>query len=67
MYCAIYGKEGLVVDKDLYHPYINENGKHYIYTTKGGLQNYHDEIGAEYIHNFEALDESVYETIPKFV
>lgn len=49
------------MDKSLYHPYINEDGKrvndvaalnHYIFTQKGGLQNYHDEIGAEYIKAF---------------
>lgn len=49
------------MDKNLYHPYTNSNGKrvngsaalnHYIYTAKGGLQNYHDEIGEAYIHKF---------------
>lgn len=47
--------------KDLYHPYVNENGKivsgpaalnHYIFTVKGGLQEYHNEIGAAYISEF---------------
>lgn len=49
------------MDKDLYHPYINKDGKlvsgtaalnHYIHTVKGGVQNYNDEIGAEYISDF---------------
>ena len=47
------------MDKDLYHPYINENGKlvhgpaalnHYIYTVKGGLPEYMDEVGEAYVH-----------------
>ena len=49
------------MDKDLYHPYMNENGKivhgaaslnHYIFTEKGGLINYHDEIGEAYVKAF---------------
>lgn len=49
------------MDKDLYHPYINDDGRlvsgsaalnHYIYTVKGGLPNYQDEIGEEYIHEW---------------
>lgn len=48
-------------NKDLFHPYVNSNGKtvhgsaalnHYIHTIKGGVQNYNDEIGIEYIANF---------------
>lgn len=49
------------MNKNLYHPYVNDNGKwvhgiaalnHYIFTTKGGLPNYHDEIGEAYIREF---------------
>lgn len=49
------------MDKNLYHPYVNSDGKrvngppalnHYIFTVKGGLQNYHDEIGTAYIDEF---------------
>lgn len=49
------------MDKELYHPYINNDGKlvsgtasltHYINTVKGGVQNYNDEIGAAYISEF---------------
>lgn len=49
------------MDRNLYHPYTNANGKkvsgsaalnHYIFTEKGGLQNYHDEIGTTYINEF---------------
>lgn len=52
---------GISMDKNLFHPYINKNGKkvngtaalnHYIHTVKGSVQNYHDEIGIEYISNF---------------
>lgn len=41
--------------------YINKNGKrvsgsaafnHYVYTEKGGIQNYNDEVGTEYIREF---------------
>lgn len=41
--------------------YINKNGKrvsgsaafnHYVYTEKGGVQNYNDEVGTEYIREF---------------
>lgn len=48
-------------DKDLCHPYVNENGKHvsgaaalshYIHTVKVGVQNYNDEIGGAYITAF---------------
>lgn len=48
-------------NKDLYHPYVNENGKyvsgsaalnHYIHTVKGGVQKYNDEIGGAYIKAF---------------
>ena len=46
----------------LYHPYVNEQGKlvsgsaafsHYVHTVKGGIQQYNDEIGEEYIKAFE--------------
>ena len=49
------------MDKNLYHPYTNDKGtdvngaaalNHYIFTVKGGLQNYHDEIGTAYINEF---------------
>lgn len=49
------------MNKELYHPYVNDKGKrvngsaslnHYIHTVKGGVQNYHDEIGAAYIADF---------------
>ncbi len=49
------------MDKELYHPYVNENGKrvsgtaslnHYIHTVKGSVQEYNDEIGAAYISEF---------------
>lgn len=49
------------MDKELYHPYTNKNGKrvngsaalnHYIFTEKGGLINYHDEIGEAYVKAF---------------
>lgn len=49
------------MDKDLYYPYMNENGKmvygaaalnHHIFTEKGGLINYHDEIGEAYVKAF---------------
>lgn len=49
------------MDKELYHPYKNEKDKrvngaaalaHYIFTVKGGLQEYHDEIGEAYISAF---------------
>ena len=42
------------MDKELYHPYVNKDGKlvsgtaslnHYIHTVKGNVQNYNDEIG----------------------
>lgn len=48
-------------NKELYHPYKNKNGKmvcgaaalnHYIHTVKGGIQNYNDEIGLEYLSEF---------------
>ncbi|CUP63960.1 Uncharacterised protein [[Ruminococcus] torques] len=48
-------------NKELCHPYLNSNGKmvhgaaalnHYIHTVKGGVQNYNDEIGIEYITSF---------------
>lgn len=48
-------------NKELYHPYRNKNGKmvygaaalnHYIHTVKGGIQNYNDEIGLEYLSEF---------------
>lgn len=41
--------------------YVNHNGKkvngaaafnHYVYTEKGGIQNYNDEVGFEYIKEF---------------
>lgn len=47
--------------KKLDYSYINKNGKkvsgaaatsHEIYTVHGGLQNYHDFIGKEYIAEF---------------
>lgn len=49
------------MDKNLYHPYVNKDGKlvsgaaslnHYIHTVKGSVQNYNDEIGAEYVSKF---------------
>lgn len=49
------------MDKNLYHPYINKDGKlvsgaaslnHYIHTVKGSVQKYNDEIGAEYVSKF---------------
>lgn len=49
------------MDKELYHPYTNKDGKlvsgtaslnHYIHTVKGSVQNYNDEIGAAYISEF---------------
>ena len=52
------------MNKELYRPYVNDEGKqvngsaalnHYIYTVSGGLQNYHDEIGAAYIADFIKL------------
>lgn len=48
-------------NKDLFHPYVNGNGKmvhgaaalnHHIFTEKGGLINYHDEIGEAYVKAF---------------
>ena len=51
----------IMSNKDLYRPYLNKNGKmvhgaaalnHYIYTVKGSIQNYHDEIGTAYISEF---------------
>ena len=44
------------MDKDLYHPYINKDGKlvsgtaallHHIFTVKNGLLDYHDEVSAD--------------------
>lgn len=41
--------------------YVNQNGKrvsgsaafnHYVYTEKGGVQNYNDEVGMEYLKEF---------------
>lgn len=41
--------------------YVNQNGKrisgsaafnHYVYTEKGGVQNYNDEVGMEYLQEF---------------
>lgn len=41
--------------------YVNRNGKrvsgsaafnHYVYTEKGGIQNYNDEVGMEYLKEF---------------
>lgn len=41
--------------------YVNQNGKrvsgsaafnHYVYTEKGGIQNYNDEVGMEYLKEF---------------
>lgn len=41
--------------------YTNKNGKrvsgsaafnHYVYTEKGGIQNYNDEVGTEYLKEF---------------
>lgn len=41
--------------------YVNQNGKrvsgsaafnHYVYTEKGGIQNYNDEVGIEYLKEF---------------
>lgn len=63
------------MDKDLYHPYVNDDGKrvngaaalnHYIYTTKGGVQPYNDEIGIEYITNFvKEHSDSIHEAMAK--
>lgn len=48
-------------DKELCHPYTNKKGRriagpaalnHYIYTVKGGIQEYNDEIGTAYINQF---------------
>ena len=58
---SVYMEGGIVMNKNLYHPYINDKGKringsaslnHYIHTVKGGIQNYNDEIGAAYISEF---------------
>ena len=47
--------------RELCHPYRNEDGKlvtgaaafnHYVFTEKGGIQNYHNEIGEAYINHF---------------
>jgi hypothetical protein len=52
---------GTVMDKDLYHPYINKDGKlvsgtaallHHIFTVKNGLLDYHDEVGEAYVKAF---------------
>lgn len=49
------------MNKNLYHPYVNQSGKsvhgaaalnHYIFTEKGSLQNYNNEIGEAYISEF---------------
>ena len=49
------------MDKELYHPYVNKDGKrvngtasllHYIFSVKNGLSDYHDEIGVAYIKAF---------------
>lgn len=63
------------MDNSLYHPYINKDGKyvsgpaalnHYIYTVIGGLQNYHDETGEEYIRAFvKEHSDSVHEELAK--
>ena len=48
-------------NKELYHPYINDKGRlvsgtasflKYVFTDKGGIQNYNDEIGIAYIEQF---------------
>lgn len=53
-------ERGISMNKDLYHPYVNDDGKlvsgtaslnHYIRIV-GGLQKYHDEIGEAYIKAF---------------
>ncbi len=47
--------------KKLDFSYLNDSGKkvsgaaafnHYVYTEKGGVQGYNDEVGAEYIAQF---------------
>lgn len=47
--------------KELFHPYTNNEGKeingaaafnHYVYTEMGGIQQYNDAIGKEYISAF---------------
>ena len=49
------------MSKNFDFSYINQNGKrvsgaaafnHYVYTEKGGIQNYNDEVGTEYIMEF---------------
>lgn len=49
------------MNKNLYHPYVNDNGKlisgaaafnHHVFTEMGGVQKYNDEIGMEYITAF---------------
>lgn len=47
--------------KNLDYSYVNENGKrvsgsaafnHHVFTEQGGIQNYNDSVGAEYIKAF---------------
>jgi len=49
------------MSKNNYYSYTNGNGKkvsgaaafnHYVYSVKDGIQDYNDEIGAEYITHF---------------
>lgn len=49
------------MSKKIDFSYLNEHGKrvsgaaafnHYVYTEKGGVQGYNDEVGAEYIAQF---------------
>lgn len=56
------------MDKNLYHPYVNDDGKlvsgtaslnHYIHTVKGGVQKYNDEIGEAYIKAFVAANSDI--------
>lgn len=62
---------GILIDKNLYRPYINKDGKlvsgaaslnHYIHTVKGSVQNYNDEIGAEYVSKFVEVYSDVINT-----
>lgn len=63
------------MDKDLYYSYINDNGKrvngaaalnHHIFTTKGGVQNYNDDIGIKYITKFvKEYSDTIHEELAK--
>ena len=59
--------------------YVNNNGKkvngaaafnHYVYTVKGGIENYNNEIGEEYIklfinYNSEIINNSIQRNVSK--